>query len=1472
MAESKSRGYIPSGGGASRGTIVSTSGKSRGYIPGGGGESRGTIPGSSTPTRYAGMSNFVAGHSQLAVGHNTGGSGFLGGVSSVLGGLEDVGTSVLFGLAGTGEAMAHDVRDLGVLHMMGIPQVGILRQRHNLFRHPGQSETVQKVAAPIVHSYAYKYGPAFHGDFGETAHRAGEDKLGTLLDAAAIVTLPFTAGGSASIRGAALATRVGRIGELGERYAAWTARAPLREAELSGASGTYGQRILRTRAVGTGEQIARTSGGPADLVRVAKAARTPHWRAVQAISDRVSRLISPEPYIGGWRVPGLGRLSTEQRIVRGNLADTVAQATARERMLRGRFLRHLSRLTAAEAFAFHYIVQHYTPEEARGMMLGEEATHVLLAGTQRRMPWAVRATRKRYVANLDRLGDEAAQIIKEGGKAHPRLLAAVEMGREVADAAGWLLEEQGKLTPMQRERRAYAPMRVVRGARYGAPRKIKGELVTPELGATHERMRKDIEGWEREAIKQAGEARRLEARGGALRSRIPRDRSDQMAHELQSLFTAHDETLAERERQLLHLGTTHQILTNARRALHDVAGEGSEEAKAELRDAARMETIARNEWNAAYKHLEAAKRYEQRVWTSDLAFRGSTESMSPRKWGELQNRVLHAAERLYKAQHRLERAELDYSASMGRTIGAHRHVARLEEHGAAVHAAMADRAAQRRIYLAAEKAHASSVANLRRAEQKWLRYSNMRQSAVDRHAAHMEEHVLPARQRALEARERAQALRADIEQPDRYGTRPRRMEDIELPGGFEGGISHEEARAIVDKRIMGGDPEWHESWGEPYRMPHIGPRNRGLAKQPVGVGAKADGTTRVRDPVTLRVFKATRMLTATLIHNPAVLGEDLLKTMRWYELGAFQREYDKLAVPIELTADGDVPLGMAVYNPDGVHIPREIQEWSGHSEAWRSIERGVGDAKAHVDAVKRAVGEVIPELQDEESIRAWLAERGRPLAQEAHTVRALQEAGLKMIPEYAARSMRAEMRGSEKLGLQLFDRTLDVWRALVLQWRPAWLVYNIVGQHLLYGLHYAGLNGMRAYVDALKREKGISDPDDPRLRKLATLLVRHEGRLRNIVERTPGAEELLQGGPGAALMQGSGRGYALAELQNPLVRNVRRAGHVANFPGRLAQHLNLTIADDLPRLAAFRAEVSKMPQYRQLERQVNDWHGIGGQLKRALDQMLPGGRALGLRRESRTDTFATFVENLGRTDPELIRHLVSRVDDALGNFKRLSPFERNVIRRVVPFYSWYKLITTMSLRLAVDDPVRVNLIKNLEQAIAADPSHSMAGPMPSYSDVMVAEGRPKDGVQTGVATLNVNPFATIKQEVHAIRHTGEEGGFGSESALSMVGPWLPAGLQAAGIDPFYGGQYTGPGSGNIVTRTLAYSTSFPQARLLRQIAGTRKQGIDLGPVHVAGYKSTLYANDWKDYVLNYLGLPIKRVRLDEARTRAEAGQ
>lgn len=84
-------------------------------------------------------------------------------------------------------------------------------------------------------------------------------------------------------------------------------------------------------------------------------------------------------------------------------------------------------------------------------------------------------------------------------------------------------------------------------------------------------------------------------------------------------------------------------------------------------------------------------------------------------------------------------------------------------------------------------------------------------------------------------------------------------------------------------------------------------------------------------------------------------------------------------------------------------------------------------------------------------------------------------------------------------------------------------------------------------------------------------------------------------------------------------------------------------------------------------------------------------------------THGNYVEDAQIRDA--VNNAVRRTNDALGAFTELSPFEKNVVRNIYPFWSWIRYINKAALKMAIDSPDRV-LFATALGSIASDPENN----------------------------------------------------------------------------------------------------------------------------------------------------------------------
>jgi hypothetical protein len=229
--------------------------------------------------------------------------------------------------------------------------------------------------------------------------------------------------------------------------------------------------------------------------------------------------------------------------------------------------------------------------------------------------------------------------------------------------------------------------------------------------------------------------------------------------------------------------------------------------------------------------------------------------------------------------------------------------------------------------------------------------------------------------------------------------------------------------------------------------------------------------------------------------------------------------------------------------------------------------------------------------------------------------------------------------------------------------------------------------------------------------------------------------------------------------------------------------------------------------------------------------------------------FEKIAPELDR-NPEIVTQVYNRVNDALGNYDNLSAAERNVMRNIFPFYAWYRAIAGVSAKLAIEQPLKTNLLAHLG-AIAIEQNLDKAGlnreDIPSQLLGFIPTKREGDRVR-GFNTSSINPYATVGQLADFVAAAGKEPG--------SLGKTLPGAnpLLVDLISFFYGKTPAGfaattPGVGTL--------ESVPPARLAGAAESTF--GFKIPGVKSAPTGDTFNDRDFYDELLRYLGAPYARV-------------
>lgn len=297
------------------------------------------------------------------------------------------------------------------------------------------------------------------------------------------------------------------------------------------------------------------------------------------------------------------------------------------------------------------------------------------------------------------------------------------------------------------------------------------------------------------------------------------------------------------------------------------------------------------------------------------------------------------------------------------------------------------------------------------------------------------------------------------------------------------------------------------------------------------------------------------------------------------------------------------------------------------------------------------------------------------------------------------------MYGKSKKGVwgQAFDMATAGFKRKVLGTSPKWFINNRIGNGIM-----AGLKGIlpQDYIKALDKNLDKYLPDELKGKSL------YEAE-KTIIGRTGGGDNGLFG-KAARFLGGefldTSELKGASKLKTELANTLAIPGWAINKITDMMFNFNQKF-EDLERKAVYLKNVDK----------------VGKEVLKNTGQNI-----------TKQEELLKYVQD----NPAVLEQVMKNVDNTLGDYINMTPVERRVLRKIIPFYSWYRTITRYTLSLPESNPIRASLVNRLMIAMSEEDES-----LPEYQQGAVDTGYYSD-VKGQPLVMNYRhsiPFQTFEE-------------------------------------------------------------------------------------------------------------------------------
>jgi hypothetical protein len=262
------------------------------------------------------------------------------------------------------------------------------------------------------------------------------------------------------------------------------------------------------------------------------------------------------------------------------------------------------------------------------------------------------------------------------------------------------------------------------------------------------------------------------------------------------------------------------------------------------------------------------------------------------------------------------------------------------------------------------------------------------------------------------------------------------------------------------------------------------------------------------------------------------------------------------------------------------------------------------------------------------------------------------------------------------------------------------------------------------------------------------------------------------------------------------------------------------------------------------------------------------------RRAAFYETIRPYVKQLQKHDPSLsfrdaavklldddavLDELVTRTLDDLVNFRDLSNFERDKMRRIVPFYAWLKGMNKRAFRLVGEEPH-----KALQATWLADYGEEWiddaVGAIPEFLKGMIPIGKEGSNYQLILTTHGLNPYQTPADVVGMVQTLFDKDAAATgQNPLSTFNPFLKAGVEALANRDLFTGETLDPyNEQGFAARFLErVFLSTPITQSMSKLASAQEEDRD--------WSKTLYGKPTSQgEFLKWVGVPLRLLNKETA--------